>query len=602
MTETPDLPSTPEQPGPAGQEADRELVPAAVLPQQGEAASAPETTTPLPVEPAAAPTTPIPSAPETPNDSVPQHTNGAGAGSAGWLQEPPASLAPPSAPGAAPAYPAPAPAPGYASPSPVPPAAPSQAPGSAPVPAPVPYPAPYPAPAQSQAPAPTANPYLAAAPAGTGSTATTPVPAFAAEQPAPSWAAPDSGGLPPYGEGPAPIGFEPAPAKPKKNRTVLTAAVVAAIVGGGVGAGISYAVSGNSGNDVTSSTSINSSGLDTGSANASAVTAVAKKVLPSVVTITVEETASTAANSNSSDQEEGDIGTGIILSSNGEILTNNHVISLAAAGGYTITVTFDGGANAQATIVDRDPTSDLAVIQAAGVSGLTPATLGDSSTVQVGEQVVAIGAPLGMSNTVTSGIVSALNRPVIPEEEDTSGSSSTTATTSTTALDAIQTDAAINPGNSGGPLIDMNGDVVGIDSAIASTGSDSLSDDSESGSIGLGFAIPISQAKPVIQELLAKQTPTHSVLGVSVEDASATATHTGAILQTVTSGGSASQAGLQTNDEIIKIDDQEIDGSDALEAAVHSYRPGTTVTITYIRGGATKTTTATLASATDSGS
>lgn len=118
MTETPDLPSTPEQPGPAGQEADRELVPAAVLPQQGEAASAPETTTPLPVDSAAAPTTPIPSAPETPGDAVPQHANGAGAGSGGWLQEPPASLAPPSAPGAAPAYPAPAPAPGYAAPSP----------------------------------------------------------------------------------------------------------------------------------------------------------------------------------------------------------------------------------------------------------------------------------------------------------------------------------------------------------------------------------------------------------------------------------------------------------------------------------------------------
>jgi putative serine protease PepD len=208
-----------------------------------------------------------------------------------------------------------------------------------------------------------------------------------------------------------------------------------------------------------------------------------------------------------------------------------------------------------------------------------------------------------MSSTVTSGIVSALNRPVIPEEEDTSGSSSsTTATTSTTALDAIQTDAAINPGNSGGPLIDMNGDVVGIDSAIASTGSDSLSDDSQSGSIGIGFAIPISQAKPVIAELEAKQTPTHSVLGVSVEDSAATATHTGAMLATVTSGGSAAKAGLKTGDEIIKMDDQEIDSSDALEAAVHSYRPGTAVTITYIRNGTQGQVTATLASATDASS
>jgi putative serine protease PepD len=418
------------------------------------------------------------------------------------------------------------------------------------------------------------------------------------EQAAPSWASPASGGLPPYGEGPAPIGFEPAPAKSAKNRTLLTAAIVAAIVGGGVGAGISYAVRGNSGTDVTSSTSVNTSGLNTGSANATAVTAVAKQVLPSVVTITVAPTSSSANSSSSS--SSGDIGTGIILSSTGEILTNNHVISTAAAGGYTITVTFDGGANAQATIVDRDQTSDLAVIQAANVSGLTPATLGDSSNVQVGQEVVAIGAPLGMSNTVTSGIVSALNRPVIPAT-DSSGSGSSTPSTSTTALDAIQTDAAINPGNSGGPLIDMNGHVVGINAAIASTGSSSLGS-SESGSIGLGFAIPISQAEPVVKELQAKQTPTHSVLGVQVQDASTTASHTGAVLAAVTSGGSAAQAGLKTGDEVIKLDNQEIDGSDAMEAAVHSYRPGTSVQITYLRNGQQATTTATLASASDSSS
>jgi putative serine protease PepD len=541
MTETPDLPSTPEQPGPANQEADRELVPAAVLPQQGETASAPEHTAPLPVEPA----------PST-SDHVGAPSDGTGSGQ-GWVQEPPASLAPPSVPGSAPAFGAPA-------------AAPAQSEPPAPVPASPQYPAASPAPGFS-------------APA-------------AAEQSAPSWASPASGGLPPYGEGPAPIGFEPAPAKPKKNRTLITAAVVAALVGGAVGAGVSYALRGNSGNDVTSASSVDTSGLNTGSANATAVTAVAKKVLPSVVTITVEATSSSSSSSSSS----GDIGTGIILSSTGEILTNNHVISTAASGGYTITVTFDGGANAQATIVDRDPTSDLAVIQAQNVSGLTPATLGDSTSVQVGEQVVAIGAPLGMSNTVTSGIVSALNRPVIPAT-DSSGSGSSSSTTSTTALDAIQTDAAINPGNSGGPLIDMNGHVVGINAAIASTGSSSLSS-SESGSIGLGFAIPISQAEPVVKELEAKQTPTHSVLGVSVQDASTTASHTGALLASVTSGGSAANAGLKTGDEIIKMDDQQIDGSDALEAAVHSYRPGTTVTLTYIRNGTQSTTTATLASAT----
>jgi putative serine protease PepD len=221
--------------------------------------------------------------------------------------------------------------------------------------------------------------------------------------------------------------------------------------------------------------------------------------------------------------------------------------------------------------------------------------------VQVGEQVVAIGAPLGMSNTVTSGIVSALNRPVIPATDDSGSSANSAPTTSTTALDAIQTDAAINPGNSGGPLIDMNGAVVGIDSAIASTGSDSESG-GEAGSIGLGFAIPISQAKPVISELQAKQTPTHAVLGVSVQDSSPTATHAGAMLATVSAGGSAANAGLKVNDEIIKIDNQEIDDSDSLEAAVHSYRPNTTVTITYIRNGQTATASATLTSAADASS
>jgi len=554
MTETPDLPTTPEQPRPADQEA--ELVPAAVLPQHGEAASAPEPTRPLEPQSAAMPVPPASAAP----GPVP-----------GWsLQQPPADLAPPSTPAAA-----------------------QQAQPTQPIPpAPVPMPAPAPAAAQLAGPAPVP---AAQAPVGAQPVPQQPATGYG-EHAAPSWASPAAGGLPPYGEGPTPIGFEPAPAKPKKNRTVLTAAIVAALVGGGVGAGISYAVSDNSGNDVTSSTSIDSKGLDTGSANATAVTAVAKKVLPSVVTITVAPT----SNSNSSSSSGGDLGTGIILTSNGEILTNNHVISAAASGGYTITVTFDGGANAPATIVDRDPTSDLAVIKATGVSSLTPATLGDSTSVQVGQQVVAIGAPLGMSNTVTSGIVSALNRPVIPATDDGSSSNSTPST-STTALDAIQTDAAINPGNSGGPLIDMNGAVVGIDSAIASTGSDSLGD-SEAGSIGLGFAIPISQAKPVITELEAGKAPTHSVLGVEVQDSSPTASHTGAMLSTVSSGGAAATAGLKNGDEVIKMDDQNIDGSDALEAAVHSYRPGTTVTITYIRGGQTATTTATLTAASDTSS
>ena len=561
MTETPEHPTTPEQPGPADQEA--ELVPAAVLPPPGEAASAPEPTAPLEHP---HPAVPAPAAPAAPAPVAPAPAAAPGPGPGWSLQQPPASLAPPSVPGAQP-----------------PAAAPQQQQ--------------YPTLQQPAVPA----PQQTAAQPSAFSQPTAPQQTDYSGNPAPTWASPAASGLPPYGEGPAAAGTEPSPGKNSKtSRVLMTAAVVAALVGGGVGAAISYAVRGNSNNSVTSSTAINTNGLNTGAANATAVTAVANKVLPSVVTITV---APSASNTNSASGSEGDIGTGIILTSSGEILTNNHVISLAANGGYTITVTFDGGSNEQATIVDRDPTSDLAVIKVAGSGGLTPATLGDSTSVQIGEEVVAIGAPLGMSNTVTSGIVSALDRAVIPETDDGSGSSqSTTPTTSETALDAIQTDAAINPGNSGGPLIDMNGDVVGIDSAIASTGSDSLSGDSESGSIGLGFAIPISQAKPVISELEAGKAPTHSVLGVSVQDSSPTATHTGAILATVTSGGAAANAGLKVGDEIIKIDNQEIEDSNTLEAAVHSYRPGTTVSVSYIRNGQTGTASVTLQSASDSSS
>jgi putative serine protease PepD len=401
-----------------------------------------------------------------------------------------------------------------------------------------------------------------------------------------------------------PAPFAASKRRMPRDRTVLTAAVVAALVGGGVGAGVGYAVSGNSNGRPAASpvvSSAGSGGLNAGASGASgadAVSAVATKVMPSVVTITVTPDASGAGGAGGADGggSGGDLGTGIILNKSGEILTNNHVVAAAANGGYTITVTFYGGTNTSATIVDRDPTSDLAIIRVSGISSLVPATLGDSTGVQIGEQVVAIGAPLGRADTVTSGIVSALNRPVIPASDDGSSGQGSQPSTSTTALDAIQTDAAINPGNSGGPLIDMNGRVIGVNSAIESTGSDSL-DGGQGGSIGLGFAIPISQAKPVISELEAKAPPTHAVLGVSVRDSSATAAHTGAMLAGLTAGGSAADGGLKQGDEVIKIDDQQIDDSDALEAAVHSYRPGTAVTITYIRDGRTATTTATLASA-----
>jgi putative serine protease PepD len=402
----------------------------------------------------------------------------------------------------------------------------------------------------------------------------------------PNWATPTAAGLPPYG-GPGLPG-DPATAedKPKKQsggRIILAAAVIAALVGAAVGAGVTYALKGNSSSTSLGSANNNSasSSLNSGSANATAVTAVAAKIVPSVVTITV------AASDGS-----GDSGTGIIISSGGQILTNNHVISAAQGTGASLTVTFSSGKITQAKILGADPSSDLAVIQAAGVSGLTPATLGDSSTVAVGQQVVAIGEPLGLTNTVTSGIVSALNRPVAPESDDPDA-----ATTSTAVLDAIQTDAPINPGNSGGPLINLQGQVIGIDSAIASDSDSSGDGSSQAGSIGLGFAIPINQAKPIAQELIKTGSASHSLLGVSVQDPGASATHTGATVTAVTAGGPAATAGLKTNDIITAVDNQQIADAESLVAAIRSYQPGTTVTLTYLRGTQSLTAQVTLTAA-----
>ncbi len=317
-------------------------------------------------------------------------------------------------------------------------------------------------------------------------------------------------------------------------------------------------------------------------AAAGSVEQVAAAVLPSVVKLDV-----------GNGQQAGS-GSGIILSSDGVILTNNHVAAVAGSGG-TITVSFSDGSHADATILGTDPLTDTAVIKATDVSGLTPATIGDSSNVDVGEGVVAIGSPFGLDATVTSGIVSALNRPV-DVGTDSAGNG--------TVYPAIQTDAAINPGNSGGPLVDLAGHVVGINSSIQSTGSSS---GGEAGSIGLGFAIPIDEVLPVIEQMKAGETPTHARLGVQVQDVSSTGSGAlvvdGAEIQSVGSGSAAGNAGLQDGDVVTKIDDQLITSSDSLVATIRSYRPGDEVTVTYERGGAEQTTKLTLDSdATTTGS
>ena len=287
------------------------------------------------------------------------------------------------------------------------------------------------------------------------------------------------------------------------------------------------------------------------------VEAVAGKVLPSVVKIDVAGQGGTGS------------GSGIVLTSDGQILTNEHVVAVAEGGG-ALRVSFDDGSSAEAEILGTDPLTDTALIQAQDVSGLTSATIGRSGDLDVGQGVVAIGSPFGLESTVTSGIVSALDRPV-DVGSDGQGNA--------TVYPAIQTDAAINPGNSGGPLVDLAGNVVGINSSIrtASAGG-------ESGSIGLGFAIPIDEVMPIVEQMADGETPTHARLGVTVSDV-AEAGSEGARIEQVTPGSTADEAGISEGDVVTRVDDRRIAGADSLVATIRSYRPGDTVRVTYVRDG-----------------
>jgi putative serine protease PepD len=301
------------------------------------------------------------------------------------------------------------------------------------------------------------------------------------------------------------------------------------------------------------------------------VQAVAEAVLPSVVKIDV------------AGQGGSGSGSGIVLTADGTIVTNNHVVA-AAEGGGELAVSFNDGSSASAEVVGTDPVTDLAVIKAEDVSGLTPATLGRSEAVSVGEQVVAVGSPFGLESTVTSGIVSALDRPVTAGESQGA---------SATIFPAIQTDAAINPGNSGGALVNMRGEVIGINSAIRSTPAPG----GAAGSIGLGFAIPIDEAKAIVDQLAAGETATHARLGVTVgTPANEEGLPAGAEVGSVTDGSAADEAGLQEGDIITKVDDHVITSSNALVAMVRSYRPGDTVELTVQRDGETETVEVTLGS------
>jgi putative serine protease PepD len=339
----------------------------------------------------------------------------------------------------------------------------------------------------------------------------------------------------------------------------LAIAVVAAGVGGGI------ATLGRPDRPtVTTTISASAPALPAANLPAGSVEQVAAKVVPSVVKLETEQ------------GRQSKEGSGIILSSDGLILTNNHVVSAAqpaggqgqGQGGVQTKVTFADGNTTPFTVVGTDPSTDIAVVRAQGASGLTPITLGSSANLRVGQDVVAIGSPLGLEGTVTTGIVSALNRPVAASGD---------AQNQNTVLDAIQTDAAINPGNSGGALVNMNGELVGVNSALATLGGDA--DPSGGGSIGLGFAIPSDQAKRIADQLIQNGTATHASLGVQIDRG---ASSDGAKIVDVTSGGAAAAAGLPNNVVVTKIDDRTINSAAALMAAVRSRAPGDKVTLTYL--------------------
>ncbi len=379
------------------------------------------------------------------------------------------------------------------------------------------------------------------------------------------------------GPGPMPgMTQQQAPPRRRPGALALVAGALAfALVGGAVGGvtGAYFATNddGGSSSTVQSLSDTATKAQPTASAPSGSVQQVAQKVLPSVVEIRVAT------------QGGGGEGSGIILSQDGMILTNNHVATAESNGPVQIQVTFADGSTSPAKVVAADPVSDIAVIKV-DKTGLTPVELGSSSNLQVGQQVVAIGSPLGLSGTVTSGIISALNRPV-----STSGTSGDQAT----VIDAIQTDAAINPGNSGGALVNMNGQLVGMNTAIASLGAGM---DQQSGSIGLGFAIPVDQAKRIADELIKSGHATQAQIGISVPVRSDVS---GAAVMSVVPGGPADKAGIKQGEVITKVGDRVIDSGDALIAAVRSHAPGdkVTVTVTDRDGGNPRTVDVTLGTA-----
>ncbi|WP_225446665.1 S1C family serine protease [Streptacidiphilus sp. PB12-B1b] len=371
-----------------------------------------------------------------------------------------------------------------------------------------------------------------------------------------------------------------APPRKRRRRSGLAAVlVVTALVAGGIGGGIGswLETRDSSGGSTSVAAAVSPKDL---SRSPNSIAGIAARSLPSVVTI------------SASNSQESGTGTGFVFDSRGYILTNNHVVAPSTSDGK-LSVKFSDGSSYPATIVGRAQGYDVAVIKLAAKpkEKLVPLPLGNSDAVQVGDTTIAIGAPFGLSGTVTSGIISAKNRPVASGDE--SGG------TQTSYMNALQTDASINPGNSGGPLMNASGQVIGIDSAIQSGGA--TDSEGQSGSVGLGFAIPINQAEWVASTLIQTGKPIYPIIGILRDDSY---TGNGAKIASgpvqgqaaVTANGPAAAAGLQAGDVITEFAGVPIDSGPTLVSEIWSHRPGDKCSVTYIRNGQTHTTTLTLGS------
>lgn len=418
---------------------------------------------------------------------------------------------------------------------------------------------------------------------------------------------------PSYPSGP---GFANDPAHAPKRKaafgvpTLVASIVAAGLIGGGVVAGSNALLGDRLSPSAASNTSQAGPVIVNNREDVNAISAAALKASPSVVTI--------KATSGS----DGGTGSGIILDTQGHVLTNTHVVTLdGKAANATMEVRTSDGKVYSAKIVGTDPLSDLAVIKIDNPSGLVPATLGDSGKLNVGDTAVAIGSPLGLTGTVTDGIVSTLNRTISVASSaapkggaDNSqggdqgfqfappggGETPSTADQGSISINVIQTDAAINPGNSGGALVNTKGEIIGVNVAIASAGGDAASG-SSSGNIGVGFSIPINNAKRVAQEIISAGKATHGQFGVSVKPKAAGSSSSGfsvgAEVATVESGSAADKAGIKVGDVVTKFQNLTISDPNQLTAAVREQAAGATVKVTVLRGGQLKDVDVTLGAA-----